>query len=314
MNQNIRLQKKNLLSAGLAIAIFSLALWILVLEAPTLSQGYLGAAVNQSLNTTVNITNAAPEVRSAVLDSSIFLEAYGEVAVNCTAVVFDWDNDTLTVNASLYLNGRAMPDGTLDNNTLYKNTSCTRMTEQDRTMNYTCAFPVQYYADNSTNWRCNVTAEDDERAYNSNISNAGNINALVAIYVPGVLNFGELAVNDISEDKLANITNAGNRNISIAAEGWGAVKGDGLAMNCSYGSIAVGYERYNLTTGRLWDTQMVQLTNQSLSINGLRVFHRFADTEIATSTNTTYWKLKIPALAGGICTGKILFTASDSGS
>ncbi len=290
----------------LAAASFALLLWVALLVVP-------GATVAQEINTTVNITNARPEVRDAVLDAVVDLESYGEVTVNCSAVVFDWDNDTLSVNASLYLSTVANPDSTLDNNTIYWNTSCTQESDQDRQMDFLCTFPVQYYADNSTQWICNVTVEDDENAYHSNLSDFGEIRPLVAIYVPGQLDFGNLAYNDISDDKLANITNAGNRNLTILTEGYGVSPGDGLAMNCTYGNIPVSNERYNRTSGADWNTEMVLLTSAPLIMDGLMVEHRFDDLTIEYSTNSTFWKLKIPPLAGGVCTGRILFTAQDLG-
>ena len=300
---------------SLAVAMFILMTWLMIIQSPTMAYSASGAAANQTLNTTVNITNAAPEVRSVTIDTPINLEAYGEVIVNCSAVIFDWDNDTLSVNATFFNNASTTVEGALDNNTRYVNTTCARATPQDRLMNYTCTFNVQYYADNSTHWVCNVTARDDENATDTNVSSQATINPLVAIYIPPtVLDFGSMRINDISSDKLANITNAGNRNLTISVTGYGATPGDNNSMNCSYGVIPMSYMRYNTTSGRAFDTEMKQLTNESTLINDYYMEHRFNDTGIGESTNTTYWKLKIPPFAGGICTGKLIFTAGDRGT
>ncbi|MBN2422001.1 hypothetical protein JXB41_02140 [Candidatus Woesearchaeota archaeon] len=313
MNTKIKIKKRTLLSFCLAIAMLSFALWI-SLYLPEKGDAYLGAAINQTLNTTVNITNAMPEVRNIVCETPVDLEAYGNVTLNCNTTVFDWDNDTLIVNGTIYQDGSTDADSLLDYNVRYINTSCARLTPQDLEMNYSCTFTIFYYANNGSTWIANITAKDDDDAIHTNLSNYVTINPLVAIYVPGVLDYGEMMTNEISADKLANITNAGNRNVSIYVEGWGAVRGDGLAMNCSYGSIAVSYERYNYSTpGLSWSSQMVQLTNASVLIGDFTVFHRFDDTSLNDSTNSTYWKLAIPPFAGGLCNGKILFTAEDNG-
>jgi hypothetical protein len=295
---------------GLALAC--LLGWVLLLS-PEFGSGALGAGINMTLNTTVNITNAAPEVRTVIVNTPINLEPYGEVYVNCTAVIFDWDNDTLTVNGTFFMNTSASVDSAIDNNTKYFNSSCSLDTPQDRLMNYTCTFNVQYYADNSTHWLCNVSAEDDEAGRDSNQTNFATVNPLVAIYIPAtVLNFGEMKVNDISTDRLANLTNAGNRNVSIYSQGWGTNPYDGLAMSCTYGNISLSYMRYNFTSGENWLTGMTLLTNDSTIMNGYLINHRINDSGTGDSTNTTYWKLRIPTFAGGLCSGKILFTALDT--
>ncbi len=299
---------------GLILCLSAFVVWAAILLLPQAGMAANGAGINMTLNTTVNITNAAPEVRSFHCPTALDLEAYGTKAFVCNVTVFDWDNDTLTVNGTFFRNDIANPDSASDNNYHYRNSSCARITPQDREMNYSCSFDVQYYADNSSQWVVNVTAYDDDDASQDNQSSDITVNSLVAIYVPGVLDFGEMAVNEISSDKLANITNAGNKNITISVNGWGATIGDGLAMNCTYGNIPLSYERYNHTqTGLSWATEMVPLSNDTTLIEGFTIMHRFDDASINNSTNSTYWKLRIPALAGGRCNGKILFTASDAG-
>lgn len=253
----------------LVLVLLIFGIWSIVLLGPVLTQGALGAGANQTLNTTVNITNAAPEVRSIALDSPIDLEAFGNRTVFCNTTVFDWDNDTLTVVGYIYIDGISNPSSTNDSNNKYVNLSCSNDGAQAQEMNYTCTFNMEYYADNSSSWQCNITVTDDDNAEGSNISSNSTVNPLVAIYVPGVLDFGEMQVNDISSDKTANITNAGNRNVTLSVEGWGATQGDGLAMNCSYGSIGAGYMKYNETTGQTY-SDMRAISNESVSIDGDR--------------------------------------------
>ncbi len=301
-----RLDKKGkLLVSGICLTLLVLlVLWAFPFFVPS------GYSVNETviMNTTVNITNAAPEIRgNVVLDDPIDLVAYGNKTVYCNATVFDWDNDTLTVNATLYITGITGPSSSDDGNNHYSVSNCTRLTPQNREMNYSCNFTMFYWADNSSNWECNMTVIDPDGALNSNTSNTAKVNPLVAIYAPGIIDYGELMVNEISGVKLANITNAGNRKLNLSVEGWGETQGDGWAMNCTYGHIDVQYERYK-GTNETW-ANMYELTNESVMIPSFWIDQRTNET--AEMYNATYWRLQIPPFAGGVCNGKILFTAQD---
>jgi len=264
------------------------------------------------LNVTVNITNSAPEVHGIVVDTPITLSAMSNVTITCNATVFDWDNNFFIVNATFYNQNSAHSNSQDDKNNHYSNASCVNISSQAMEKNYTCTFTLDYYANNGT-WYCNVTAYDFFNATGDNRSNAAIVNPLIAIYVPGTLDFGGLAMGNISEfPALANITNVGNRNISLNVSSWARFRYDDNAMNCSYGNIPFGYQRFNISNGVNW-TYATNATNESRRINGLTVFHRLDDISDEASKNSTYWKLKIPAGAAGKCTGTILFEAIDTG-
>lgn len=294
---------------ALIILFALLGIWWLFLTEPII----LGQPYNQSVlvNTTVNITNAAPMVSNVLLDTPITLIAYDNKTVFCNATIFDWDNQTITVNATLYHEGQALANAIDDGNNHYSNTSCKRATLQNREMNYTCSFNVKYYANNNTNWRCNVTALDTRSASATNYSNTAQINPLVAIKIPQLLNYGDLMVNEISTDTLANVTNAGNRDANISVEGYGTTPGDGLAFVCDFGVIPLSYERYSNATVNATYASMNQLTGTTRMIPRFYVPQRTS--EVTDSMNFTYWKVQIPTGAGGVCNGKILFTATDRG-
>ncbi|MEM2131575.1 MAG: hypothetical protein QXR96_03555, partial [Candidatus Woesearchaeota archaeon] len=148
-------------------------------------------------------------------------------------------------------------------------------------------------------------------AYSSNVSNSGIIQPLIAIYVPGSLDYGNLNQGENTSDKLVNITNGGNRNINISVEGWAQNPGDNLAMNCTFGNIPISYERYNISIGSDY-IYMNQLTSTTTMIPNFFIKQR--TDELLDSINVTYWKLYAPIGAGGICSGKILFTATDRGN
>jgi hypothetical protein len=295
-----------------SVILFALILffviWLSLLFEPKES---LGQPYNTTylVNTTVNITNSGPIVFDVTLQTPIDLIAYDNLTVECNASVFDYDNNTQGLNATLH-QSTVSPIGTADQNFRYLNTSCTQKTPTDYYTNFSCTFTLRYFANNGT-WYCNATAIDTLQGVGTNQSNQATINPLVAIKMDSVLDYGNVGANQISNDTVANVTNVGNRNANISVLGYGATEGDGLAMVCTFGSIPVSNERYNITSNNTFGL-MNQLTGASAMIPRFYVPQR--TDEAIDSTNQTYWKLFIPAGAGGICNGKILFTASDRGA
>jgi hypothetical protein len=297
---------EKLISIVLTLFMFLFVLWLsFFMEPMAEGQPYNSTAV---VNTTVNITNSAPDVANINAPGSINLLAYGNTTVICNVTVFDYDNNTAGANATFYLSTMSSL-ATPDQNYLYTNTSCTRISPLDRYTNYSCGFIVRYFANNGT-WYCNATARDSLGASNNNRSNAATINPLIALKMPLLLDYGNVGVNQDSNDALANITNAGNRNANISVKGYGTTEGDGLAMVCSSGSISIEYEAYDIYAGSSFGF-MYPLTINSAMIGSFYVPQRTSET--TDSSNLTYWKVHIPPGAGGVCNGKILFSASDRG-
>ena len=303
----MKFNKENLFGATIFIAVTILFLWTL----PFFTKLTGGQIYNSTeiVNTTVNITNSAPLVSTVTLDDPITLIAYGNKTVTCNATVFDYDNDTVTLNATMFYEGIPV-DNPNDNNNHYTNTSCTLVNKIDEIMNFTCSFSVKYHANNGT-WYCNVTALDDDNAANTNESSGSTLDPIVAIYIPGIIDFGDLAQGQISGDILSNITNVGNRDTNISVKGWGTTQGDLLAMDCQFGSIPLQWERYNISSGSTY-ANMDQISDTSTMIPNFYVFQQTNDS--LESINSTYWRLRIPVAAGGICNGKVLFTGSDRGN
>ena len=54
---------------------------------------------------------------------------------------------------------------------------------------------------------------------------------------------------------------------------------------------------------------MTELTGSNLLIENFLVPQRIWETY--DQVNSTFWKVQIPVGAGGICDGKIMFTATD---
>jgi hypothetical protein len=279
---------------------------------PFIPPGNADINTTSELNTSVNITNSAPDVQGIVVDTPITLNAMANVTITCNATVFDWDDNFNIVNATFYAGDGTSSAASDSGNNHYRNSSCVNISEQPLAKNYTCTFKINYYANNGT-WYCNVTAYDTFNATGSNRSEPVRINSLVAIYIPsGILDFGSLAAGNIStEDALANITNVGNRNLTLNVSGYAINRYDGYAMNCTNGNILVNNQRYNISANVNW-TYASALTNNSARIQNLVVSHRTNDD--TESKNSTYWRIRIPNGAAGKCTGSLLFEATDSGS
>jgi len=298
---------------------FTLILFVFVFILP------LGIAPNNvSLNyknvtvwTHVNITNAKPEVLNVTIfeatNSSarnITIAAGSVKTVYCNATVRDWNgyNDIIYANASLWYVPTSNSNATDDNNSHYTNVSCTLNASTSTNVGwYICSFDVLYYANNGT-WSCNVTVMDTLTKTGS-LFNTTVFYPVYALNVTDGIDYGNVAVESYSSDVNANITNLGNMAINISVEGYGARRGDNLAMNCSdSGNISVQYEKYGLASGLDYTTGMTALNSSlgGLLISNLTMPKQNTSTQII---NATYWKLYIPPNPAGNCTGYIIFTA-----
>ena len=271
---------------------------------------------NVTVHTYVNITNSRPEVLSvSIFDTinaskNITITSGGLRSVTCNATIRDWNgfNDIVHVNATLYysFNQSTDPD---NNNTHYTNYTCNVNSSIDGFAGYyTCLFNVYYYANNGT-WACNVTAQDAYPASNST-GTKGNITYFYPVYSLNVtdgIDYGNIAVEEYSGNITANVTNFGNMGINISVEGYGATRGDGLAMNCSTaGNITVANEKFSASANADYVSKNA-LSSATQAIPGLMMPKQtIAGTPII---NTTYWQLFIPPNPAGNCTGFILFSA-----
>ncbi|MGV8150818.1 MAG: hypothetical protein ACP5NV_03770 [Candidatus Woesearchaeota archaeon] len=274
---------------------------------------------NVTVRTYVNITNSKPEVlavtifqESNVSLRNITLSAGSTRIVTCNASLRDWNGytDIVSVNATLWDVTNAQYSDPDNNNTHYTNSSCTNSGNGvNFTVNYVCQFPVYYYANNGT-WNCTVLIAD---TYNKtgNRSNSTIFYPMYALNVTDGIDYGNVGVEDFSANKTANITNFGNRAINVTVEGYGAVRGDGLAMNCSLGgNIAVAHERFSLTDVD-WSSR-TPLSSSPQLISGLTIPKQTLPGTMMT--NTTYWQLYVDSTnnPGGNCSGYVIFSAEAS--
>ncbi len=311
----------------LAVCVLLLGLLLLLPMAPfALSQ-----FDNTSVQSRVNVTNAAPVVEQVVLYEqgsdpgvAITLSEGTTTQVVCNATITDGngyqDINLTNSNATAWINPVVGFTSADDNNNHYTNRSCSISQVNLSTARLTCAFQFEYYALNDSRWACNVTVQDLDGISSYNRSEDATVAALYAINLTTrnesmMLDFGNMAPGDITADaaeQYVNVTNSGNINISLSIGGYGVNASDGLAMNCTIGNISAADLRYNYSDDQAF-ANMFNLTVNALpgSIPALRIPVRVddSDAQAKNSTNTTFWKLSVPYGTKGFCNGTVIFSA-----
>ncbi|MFH1770594.1 MAG: hypothetical protein ABH828_03480 [archaeon] len=283
---------------------------------------------NVTVDTRVNITDAPPTILYVTIDenqngvSTITLAAGTTRVVSCNATIRDWNgfDDIFSTNGTLWDNTNTNMEGVLDNNTLYRNSSCSKIGDDGNYISYwQCSFDVYYYANNGSDWRCNMTAVDNSN-YKASNYNITEFSALYALNItadgtnPQQIDYGNVAVETYSVNRTVNITNFGNLGINVSVWGFAFEANDGLAFNCTINSnITIGNERYTINSSQNWNDK-VNLTPTSQQIGNLTVTKQTVPGTYVT--NQTYWEIYVPVEGGeapaGECTGSVVFEASSS--
>jgi hypothetical protein len=331
--------KKRTLATFLQAVVAVLLLSVLFMG-PTLSSDFAAAVniTNNSVRATVNVTNTEPNITSVVVDDDISVPAnqidlspMSTKRVYCNATVQDYngagDINASSVNATLFISSMGSL-GAPDNNHRYVNDSCGSCNSLTATTTICdCSFAVQYYANDSSEWVCNVSLKDNGGtaainriilSANQSSSTPVTINKLLAINTTSLLDYGNLSVTQTSPEIVHNVTNGGNINLNLSLRGFGGANdsadfpGYNLTMICDFGNISVGHQRYALGTensGASYESMNVLLnttrpTNFSLP-------SRIDDTNFGFDRNSTLWRLRVPLSVGGICNGTIIFGALE---
>lgn len=289
----------------LIIGALMLALALPFLQVVLFAGAYNYEHVN--VTTQVNVTNAFPEIFQVNADQDIVLNAGNTTTVTCNATIRDWNGytDISNVNATMYyyLNNSADPD---DRNVHYTNASCEEVSNDgEYWANYSCSFEVYYFANNGS-WNCNVTVVDNY-GFTDTANNTTSINALYALNVTDVIDYGNLSVTDTSEEINATVTNFGNMDINVTVLGYGLTEGDGLGLVCEHGdNISVEYQRFSVTDSVAWADKTV------LDEIGKDMGMTIPQPTEASNPETwiTHWQLYVPPNPFGLCTGTVRFTAT----
>jgi hypothetical protein len=270
----------------------------------------------------VTIGNVFPELNVTVNDNQaqFTLNAGSYKTLNCTATITDYngEDDIALVNATFFESGGGTGSFAADdNNNHYTNESCyidTSFGDLYQAQSV-CTMEIAYYANNNT-WNCNVTAYDYGNL-STGVNDTVVIPALLALDIPSSINYGIVDALNVSSEREINVTNFGNVPINLNLDGYGAVDGDGNAMNCSLGSvknITLENEGYNLTSTPASLTSFVEfnrsyipLTDNAALVN-IGIKQRQNDTT-NDAINSTYWRVFVPLGTAGTCSGFVNFAA-----
>ncbi|MFH1649712.1 MAG: hypothetical protein ABIA93_04140 [Candidatus Woesearchaeota archaeon] len=296
---------------GTLILVLGIVLCLALLSA--LLPGIVSSYDPENVTTLVNITNSAPFITRVTIDENVgafatlTLSQGGTRQILCNVTVTDYNSvaDIANVNATFFHSSVTVTDPN-DNNNHYTNDTCSQVADDGlNTANYTCIFDVFYYANNGT-WTCNASTID-QQAFTGSLSNTSTIDPLYAINVTPTIDYGNMAVGDISNNETLNITNFGNRDINITVLGYGEAELDDLSMVCDYGNISIGNQHFSLTPVDFGSKQVLATT--ATQVTALTVIQQTNDSMAVT--NTTYWQLEIPLdeNPAGQCNGTVVVEA-----
>ncbi len=288
---------------------------------------------NTTVITTLNIGEVAPDILNVSVrdgDETITLSPNTTVTVHCYGLVRDYNGEgNLSAARGRFFNNTASGYwGAEDNNTHYRNDSCTIENETDDAFGVTddiyhalinCTFEVYYYAI-AGDWNCTLWVNDSVNFNDSNDDNI-SISELLALEVPSTINYGTVNATDMSDENMTNISNVGNVMFNLSFAGYAVSQGDGFAMNCTLGNIkniSIEHEKFNLTESNPGvltldgaNTVYENLTTSTL----VRQFNLDKRTNNGTNDlwNATYWRIYVPTGVAGSCQGNIIFGAVQSG-
>ncbi|MBU0471356.1 MAG: hypothetical protein KKF89_03090 [Nanoarchaeota archaeon] len=274
---------------------------------------------NVTIDTKVNITNAPPEVLTVdihesigILDNITLLAGLTRT-VYCNATIRDWNgwNDINTTNATFWDDNNAEPGDIADNNEMYRG-DCVNVGNDGIYLSYwQCNLSIYYYANNGSNWICNITTKDNSSFIDS-LHNTTIIESLYALNLTSKeIDYGNVPVEGTSNNKTAVIENYGNMEINISVWGYAKTFGDNLAFNCSINSnISIGNERFSINKSQEW-VDKTNLSSTPQMINDLSIAKQTTGSKVS---NTTYWQVYIPAdeQPAGQCSGNLVFEARVS--
>ena len=292
-----------------------------------------GAGTNVTVVTTLNVVNVAPEVLVVDINgnsNALNLNANTTKVVSCAAIIRDFNNDSYIQNVSgeFYDKTASSYGGLDDNNNHYTNSSCNfsrNFTGPFRGYNddqynglANCTFQVWYYA-NPTNWNCTIFA-NDSNSYSSTNSTNITVNELLALAIPPSIDFGTVGSTFLSIENISNVSNGGNVKINFSLEGYAINPHDGLAMNCSLGSIkniSIQHEKYNLTASNPAANTLALASQVYTNMSTIAVIKTFQldyrrQDSYNDASNATYWRIYAPLGVAGSCQGNIIFGATKA--
>ena len=241
-----------------------------------------------------------------VAPNPVVLNAGTTTVFECNFTVNDNNgaNEITGANITVYTN-ESIGDSAVSNNTKYDNETCIEVAVGTTSRDYTCTVGLLYYAINGT-WTCNATGVsiDGNRSNTLTFS----VDPIYALNItPSLLDFGDMAAGDTSNNLTANITNVGNRRINVSVYGYGINIGDNNSFNCETQNISLNYTRYASNDTAEYD-QKESLTDLPTELR-LTMEKQNTTTDVM---NVSYWQTHIPLNITDVslCNGTIIFEAS----
>jgi len=277
-----------------------------------------------------NITLNSPPIFDSIIVDDELASPLNEVnllpattkTITCTSIitVYSGENGLENVTGAFFDNVSSFYSQADDNNYHYTNGSCdmNKAYGDGYEIEVNCSFQVWYYA-NADYWNCTMDATDNLTA-----SRFGNdlttVNGLLALGVPSIINFGEFAAKEISNEAEVNVTNYGNVNINLSLSGYGHVENDGNSMNCSLGftkNISIEYEKFNLTKSTPGALTHEQANGNYTNLTSNPIPKKFdldyrTNDALDDANKTSYWRIYIPGGVAGNCQGNVIFGAVQS--
>jgi hypothetical protein len=254
------------------------------------------------------VSGTAPTIGTVSAPTTITLTAGNTTTITCGATITDTDGfgNITNVNATLFDNNEAGATSADDNNNHYTVASCDLGSGEGNTTNAVCEFTLQYYTNAGSAWECNITATNGTDSGSGTTGQTLTVQELKALSVTSLAYDngagGTIALGATSDQETMTITNTGNTNITTQ------VNGGATAMACAIGSIPLGNERYNTTSGFSYGNGVL-LTDTAATVPGFLVPQRTNDG--VASTDVIYWLLGMPVNGvNGTCTGTITVTAN----
>lgn len=227
--------------------------------------------------------------------------------VNGTVSDADGFADIQSVNVVFYRSGVAGgADCNFDKDNCYRPPNCNLSNGNANTVDYDCQINVDYFADPTDSgtyaadsWKVRVRVTDslqnvDDTTYNN------ELNSLLAVSInPPNINYGSLALGNISSTVAINVKNSGNVNADARVSAAGN-------MGCPTGNIPVANQKYGRTDGTY---QELEYTLSTTPTNALLSLPQQTNDQ-AIVTDDLFFKVKIPTSGvQGTCNGITNITA-----
>lgn len=324
-------RREKLLLASLIF--FEIVFLVFLLGSVVLPQmGFVVAGVgedNVTVVTLLDIGNTFPEILNVTINDDsgtidLTANSTSTVSVYVIARDFNGEGDIANITAEFFDTSASAYGSADDNNNHYTNNTCVIDYSYGTIYeaNATCTFDLQYYANNAT-WNATVLVTDNS-SFTGLGSGIATVNTLLAFALPNTIDYGEVNATEVSPEVMANVTNAGNVELNLTLTGYAVSEGDGLAMNCSLGTvqnISIEYERYNVTSSTPGSINYTQFVINYTNLTAAPVFQPFnlpqRQSDVAPfldDTNGTFWRIYVPIGVAGSCSGNIIFGAVQGSS